>query len=151
MTGITKDAASEAWYWPDMAAMIDGDGETEAIRIAMTAEIEKRARRQASAVCSHVICTILGYGNVRLALTAYCIAHNIGGLTQESIEQQAKRLGVTKQALSKEVTWFRDVYDIEAMGALKTNLAREHYRAAQKMRDTKKKPNETGKHFNFNN
>src|SRR5208282_4040204 len=127
-----------------------GESESEALKVMIAGEIEKRARSHASAVCAHIICTILGYSNVRLALTAYCIAHNIGGLSEESIEQQAKRLGVTKQALSKEVTRFRDVYDIEAMGALKTNLARTHYRDAQKRRNRKQEQNGTRKHFIFN-
>ena len=131
----------------------DGDGESEALKVMIADRVQKLARSQASAVIGHVFCTVLGYSNVQLALIAFCIAHDIGGLNGESIETQARRLGVTKQALSKEVTWFRDVYDIEAaLGTLKTNLARDHYREAQKARKRKKtSKNGNGKHFNFSN
>ncbi len=131
MLGHRRDAAEEAYYWPDIAAILDGDNDSEHFKVQIADEIEKRARRQAAQICNHVVCTILGYSNVRLALIAYAIAHGIGGLGENSIQEWAKRLGVTKQAISKEITWFRDVYRLEAMGALKTNGARTKYQKAQ--------------------
>jgi len=148
MLGLTHDAAEEAWYWPDIAAEIDGDGDCDSLKVQIEAEIEKRAKKAAAIVCNHVFCTILGYSNPRLALIAYCIAHGLGGLGEKSIQEWAKKLSVTKQALSKEVTWFRDVYSLEAMGSLKTDKARIKYRKVQNER-YKKPINGHDKHFGF--
>ena len=149
MLGLTHDAAEEAWYWPDIAAQIDGDGECDTFKAQIEAEIEKRSKRQAAIVCNHVFCTILGYSNPRLALIAYCIAHGLGGLGEQSVQEWAKKLGVTKQALSKEITWFRDVYNLEAMGSLKTNGARTKYRKVQNERYRNGNGNKPSKHFGF--
>jgi len=148
MLGLTNDAADQAYYWPDIAAIVDGDSDSDNLQAQVEEEIEKRARKAAAIVCNHIVCTILGYSNPRLALIAYAIAHGLGGLGEHSVREWASKLGVTKQDLSKEITWFRDVYNLEAMGALKTNHARNGYRKAQNER-YKRKSNGDEKHFGF--
>jgi hypothetical protein len=86
-------------------------------------------------VCNYIVCTILGYENTRLAIVAYAIAHGIAGMGERSVGQWASQLGVSKQALSKEVTWFRDTGECSiAFGALKTDAARTKYQTAQNER-----------------
>lgn len=131
MTGWTADVAesNEASYCVDMAALIDGEPEISPLD---SAEIERRATEKAALAIAFILATILSHSNVRLAIRAYCIAHGLAGLSECTIEDQARELGVTKQALSKEVCWFRDVSGLrQSFGNLKTNEARNHYREAQ--------------------
>jgi hypothetical protein len=149
MLGFTKDASSRGYYWPDIAAILDGESEPERLREYIEAEIERRARKVATVATNHIVCTILGYSNPHLAMVAYAIAHGLGGLGEHSIREWAAIFGVSKQDLSKEVTVFRDVYDLEALGSLKTNQARNGYRKAQLERHKRKPKKEKDERFGF--
>jgi len=140
MLGYDRDAAElpEASYTVDYAGQIDKDGDEyrdaddEQIRAQIEFEIERRASQKAAQATSFVIHTILGYPNARLALIAFAFAHGLCGISQKTIEQWATELGVTKQALSKVITEFRDMNPGQpAFGALKSDRARDKYSEAQ--------------------
>jgi hypothetical protein len=137
-----------ASYWTDIASELDGAErrEFEEFVESHSDMFEDYGRKVAFEVIRYVFNDVAKRDHAAISLMAFYIALGFTSITVESLEKMGDRLGVTKQAVSKELTYFRDLYGVRALGSAKSEEARETYRDVQIERyDQQKaaKPEET--------
>ena len=122
-----------ASFWPDIASQMDGleRQEFEEFLVHHEDDIEEYGRKVAFEVIRFVLNDVCKRDHATISLTAFCIALGFTSITVESLERIGERLGVTKQAISKELTYFRDLYSVRSLGAAKSEEARKTYQAVQ--------------------
>jgi len=130
------DAAesSLASYWHDAASAMDSQIEAEAIREFVEhhePELEDYGRRIACEVIRMVFTDVASRNNPAVSLTAFFVAMGFNSVTTETLETIGEKFGLTKQAVSKELQYFRDKFGSPRLGASKSEETREISRRAQ--------------------
>jgi hypothetical protein len=130
------DAAESnlASYWHDAAAQMDSNIEAEAILEFVQeheAELEAYGRQIACEVIRAVFLDVAARNNPEVSLTAFFVAMGFNSITCETLESIGSRYGMTKQAVSKELQYFRDKFGARILGASKSATARRISKAAQ--------------------
>jgi hypothetical protein len=85
-----------------------------------------------------VFTVLLQQDNPKIAIQAFLRAWGFTSIVDNSLESAGSELGVTKQAISKQVTFFRDMWKLRSLGPNKTDDAREIYREVQTSHQPKK-------------
>jgi hypothetical protein len=133
---ISQDAAESnlASYWQDQAELIDSNVERSEFMEFVSqyeTQIEEYGRLIAQEAINRLFDKISKRDNQSLAADAVMIAFGFTNITSDSLEEIGEKHGVTKQAVSKELTFFRDLFRLRSLGAAKTESARESSREAQ--------------------
>src|ERR1700733_7440333 len=102
-----------ASYWENMAASIDNDIDRkifEEIIHNYDKEFEQYGQLIAMELLNRILEPLIWRDNPVLSLDCLLIATGFTRLRPESMDKIAEKRGVTKQAVSKEVTFWRDKF-----------------------------------------
>jgi hypothetical protein len=136
-----QDAADSplSSYWEDAASKMDENEAAEFLSFVehYDKELTEYMMRGMAEGLRYALVKIWERDNQALAIKAFFIAAGFTSVVAETLDQVADNLGITKQAVSKEVTFFRDLCGFRALGAAKSEQAREACREGQLAKEYK--------------
>lgn len=133
MRSIDLSDSPLASFWPDVAAGMDNIERKEFEEFAEHHGdlFEEYGRQIAMEVIRRVFTDIAQRDHAQISIMAFFISMGFTSITVESLEEIGQRLGVTKQAVSKELTFFRDMNGVRPLGSAKSEQARGEYKRVQ--------------------
>jgi hypothetical protein len=136
-------------YWPDVAARMEGIESKEFAELVQNyeKELETYGRIIAAETIRRAFLEIAKSDNPLLSMYAFFVAMGFNQIVPESLQKIGDKLDVTKQAVDKQVTFYRDLFAGRPLGSAKSEETRETLREVQIDRynqanqQTEKQPN----------
>lgn len=125
--------SSAASHTPDIAALVDGDDESQnAVIVAGMAE--------ANRILRHLVADLIDEANMRLTIECLAISLGLSAYNGDSMTSIAKRCGVTRAAVSKRCVDITRRLNVLPSRAMRSTKARKIYRKAQIKQHLKNNP-----------
>jgi hypothetical protein len=120
-------------YWANVSKSLTGIEQEELNEFLdrYDKELEGYGWLVAVEALGRILSQIMERDHQMIAMAAFLHAWGFSQITVESMEKNGHKLGVTKQAVSKEVTYWRDLFKSRALGTAKSEEARQTYREVQ--------------------
>jgi hypothetical protein len=130
-----QDAAESfvSAYWPDVAANMEGIESKEFADLVQNyeKELETYGRIIAAETIRRAFLEIAKSDNPLLSMYAFFVAMGFNQIVPESLQKIGDKLDVTKQAVDKQVTFYRDLFAGRPLGSAKSEETREALREVQ--------------------
>jgi hypothetical protein len=120
-------------YWPDVAARMEGIESKEFAELVQNyeKELETYGRIIAAETIRRAFLEIAKSDNPLLSMYAFFVAMGFNQIVPESLQKIGDKLDVTKQAVDKQVTFYRDLFAGRPLGSAKSEETRETLRDVQ--------------------